>query len=73
MTERDYWNAFKKKAREHDPLGSKLDYRYYKRLRAIYKSSLDSTVKLNPWLKHSIPATSQGSNVPPLPPDAIDS
>ena len=54
MTERDNWNAFKKRARQLDPLGSKLDYKYYKRLRLEYKAQTDNTSKLPPWLKQTL-------------------
>ena len=48
--ERAQWNAFKKEARARDPLGSKLDYRYYKFLRAAYLSQSEGHPTLDPWL-----------------------
>ena len=45
MEERDEWNAFKKKARSKNPIGNKIDHRYYERLRAEYKAQRDSTQK----------------------------
>ena len=48
MEERDEWNAFKKKARIKNPIGSKIDHRYYERLRAEYKAQRDSTQNLEP-------------------------
>ncbi len=48
--ERAQWNAFKKEARARDPLGSKLDYRNYKFLRAAYLSQSEGHPTLDPWL-----------------------
>ena len=50
MEERDEWNAFKKKARIKNPIGSKIDHRYYERLRAEYKAQRDSICTLDHWV-----------------------
>ena len=50
-TERLRWNAFKKKARTRDPLGNKLDYMYYERIREAYRAQTESYPTLDPWLK----------------------
>ena len=63
MTERDNWNTFKKRARQLDPLGSKLDYKYYKRLRLEYKAQTDNTSKLTPWLKKTPPIYSLPNHI----------
>ena len=49
-TERLRWNAFKKKARPRDSLGSKLDYKYYERVRQAYRAQTESIPTLDPWL-----------------------
>ena len=59
MEERDEWNAFKKKARIKNPIGSKIDHRYYERLRAEYKAQRDSTAKLDRWLSNDRPRDAQ--------------
>ena len=50
-TERLHWNAFEKKARTRDPLGNKLDYMYYERIREAYRAQTESYTTLDPWLK----------------------
>ena len=53
--ERLCWNAFKKQARKQDPVASKVDYRYYERLRAAYKAQRDSSSpKLDRWLSNGL-------------------
>ena len=49
--ERTMWNAFKKQARKANPLASKVDYRYYERLRATYKAQKDKVETLDHWVK----------------------
>ena len=50
--ERLCWNAFKKQARKQDPVASKVDYRYYERLRAAYKAQKDKNIcTLDHWVK----------------------
>ena len=50
LDERLRWNAFKRKTRDNDPLGRKLDHRYYKRMRKSYKAQTEKTSPLDPWL-----------------------
>ena len=54
--ERLCWNAFKKQARKQDPVASKIDYRYYERLRAAYKAQRDSIGTLDRWVVNGIPS-----------------
>ena len=56
MEERDKWNAFKKKARIKNPIGSKIDHRYYERLRAEYKAQRDCICTLDRWVVNGIPS-----------------
>ena len=39
--ERLRWSAFKTETRRQSPLASKLDYRYYERLRSAYEAQSD--------------------------------
>ena len=53
--ERLCWNAFKKQARKQDPVASKVDYRYYERLRAAYKAQKDKNIcTLDRWVVNGI-------------------
>ena len=54
--ERLCWNAVKKQARKQDPVASKVDYRYYERLRAAYKAQRDSICTLDRWVVNGIPS-----------------
>ena len=53
------WNAFKKEHKSIYPLVSKLDKKYYQRLRIIYKAQRDCVQTLDQWLI-SKPATDDG-------------
>ena len=53
------WNAFKKEHKAIYPLVSKLDKKYYQRLRIVYKAQRDCVQTLDPWLI-SQPATDNG-------------
>ena len=57
------WNAFKKEHKAIYPLVSKLDKKYYQRLRIVYKAQRDCVQTLDPWLspKPNSPAPSNGS------------
>ena len=55
MDERLRWNEFKKIARQKDPLGSKTDYMYYKRLRLAYNTLISNQPTMDMYVtsKHS--------------------
>ena len=54
MDERDKWNAFKKKARIKNPIGSKIDHRYYERLRKTFRAQKDKVETLDRWLSNGL-------------------
>ena len=45
-----------KKARIANPIGSKIDHRYYERVRAEYKAQRDSIFILDRWVVNGIPS-----------------
>ena len=59
MDERDKWNAFKKKARIKNPIGNKIDHRYYERLRVEYKPQRDSICTLDHLIKPETSSVNQ--------------
>ena len=66
--ERAQWIAFKKEARARDPLGSKLDYRYYNFLRAAYWSQSEGHPTLDLLLVTPPPLPdSDGQCLEPVP------
>ena len=48
------WNAFKKEHKATYPLVSKLDKKYYQRLRIVYKAKRDCVQTLDPWLRNDV-------------------
>ena len=48
------WNAFKKEHKSIYPLVSKLDKKYYQRLRIVYKAQRDCVQTLDPWLRNDV-------------------
>ena len=56
--ERLRWNAFKKENKATYPLVSKLDKKYYQRLRIVYKAKRDCVQTLDPWLRNSLESIS---------------
>ena len=60
--DRRRWNAFKKEHKSIYPLVSKLDKKYYQRLRIIYKAQRDGVQTLDTWLI-SKPATDNGDEL----------
>ena len=48
------WNAFKKENKATYPLVSKLDKKYYQRLRIVYKAQRDCVQTLDPWLRNDV-------------------
>ena len=48
------WNAFKKEHKAIYPLISKLDKKYYQRLRIVYKAQRDCVQTLDPWLRNGL-------------------
>ena len=52
------WNAFKKEHKSIYPLVSKLDKKYYQRLRIVYKAQRDCVQTLDPWLRNGLESIS---------------
>ena len=57
------WNAFKKENKATYPLVSKLDKKYYQRLRIIYKAQRDCVQTLDTWLAPK-PVADNGNELP---------
>ena len=52
--ERLRWSAFKKEHKAIYPLVSKLDKKYYQRLRIVYKAQRDCVQTLDTWLRNDV-------------------